>query len=33
MWTDYIEQNKDVLMGNPVINHTRIGVDLILKRK
>ena len=32
MWTDYIEQKKDVLGGKPVIKNTRIGVDLILEK-
>jgi uncharacterized protein (DUF433 family) len=32
MWTDYIEQNKDVLGGKPVINHTRIAVGLVLEK-
>ena len=32
MWTDYIEQNRDILKGKPVIKHTRIGVDLILEK-
>ncbi len=32
MWADFIEQNRDVLGGKPVIKHTRIGVDLILDK-
>ncbi len=32
MWSDYIEQKKDVLGGKPVIRNTRIGVDLILEK-
>jgi uncharacterized protein (DUF433 family) len=32
MWSDYIEQKKDVLGGKPVIKNTRIGVDLILEK-
>ena len=32
MWSDYIEQKKEVLGGKPVIKHTRIGVDLILEK-
>jgi len=32
MWSDYIEQRKDVLGGKPVIRNTRIGVDLILEK-
>lgn len=32
MWSDYIEQKKDVLGGKPVIKNTRIGVDLIMEK-
>ena len=32
MWSDYIDQKKDVLGGKPVIRNTRIGVDLILEK-
>jgi len=32
MWTDFIEQNPEVLRGKPVIKGTRIGVDLILEK-
>ncbi len=32
MWSDYIEQRKNVLGGKPVIKNTRIGVDLILEK-
>ena len=32
MWTDFIEQNPQVLRGKPVIKGTRIGVDLILEK-
>jgi uncharacterized protein (DUF433 family) len=32
MWSDYIEQKKDVLGGKPVIKNTRIGVDLVLEK-
>ena len=32
MWTDFIEQNPDILGGKPVIKGTRIGVDLILEK-
>ena len=32
MWSEYIEQKKDILGGKPVIKNTRIGVDLILEK-
>ena len=32
MWSDYIEQRKNVLGGKPIIKNTRIGVDLILEK-
>ncbi len=32
MWSDYIEQKRDVVGGKPVIKNTRIGVDLILDK-
>jgi hypothetical protein len=32
MWTDFIEQNPEVLRGKPIIKGTRIGVDLILEK-
>jgi len=32
MWTDYIEQNKDVLGGKPVIMHTGIAVGLVFEK-
>ena len=32
MWSDYIEQKKDVLGGKPVIKNTRIAVDLVLEK-
>ncbi len=32
MWSDFIEQKKDILRGKPVIKGTRIAVDLILEK-
>ena len=32
MWSEYIDQKKDVLGGKPVIKNTRIGVDLVLEK-
>ena len=31
-WTQHIETNPNVLYGKPVINNTRIPVDLILEK-
>lgn len=31
-WQDYIEQRADVMMGKPVIQGTRLTVELILER-
>lgn len=31
-WQEHIEQRPDVMLGKPVIKHTRITVELILER-
>lgn len=31
-WREHIEQRPDVMLGKPVINGTRITVELILER-
>ncbi len=30
-WDDYIEENKDVMLGKPVFRGTRLTVELVLK--
>jgi len=32
MWTDFIEQRKEILGGKPVIKNTRISVALVLEK-
>ena len=31
-YREHIESNPDILLGNPVIKGTRIGVDLIIQK-
>ena len=30
-WDDYIEERRDVMLGKPVFNGTRVTVGLVLK--